>query len=285
MMASGAATSESLVSLYLKRIDDIDRGGPRLNAIIQTNPDALAIARDLDRERREKGPRGPLHGIPVVIKDNIDTADKHGDDRRLARPPRLEARPRRFRRRPPPGRRGGHHRQDEPQRVGQLPLLPLDERLERPRRADAQPLRPRPEPVRVELGLGRGRLGQPGRGGRRHGDRRLHRLAVFVLRPRRHQADGRARQPLGHRPDRPFPGHGRADGPHGRRRGDAPRRDDRGRPGRPRDQGERRPGPHRLPRIPQARRAPRRADRRPAGGLLRLQPEARPHSPGGCRGA
>jgi len=76
MMTSGAATSESLVSLYLKRIDDIDRGGPRLNAIIQTNPDALAIARDLDRERREKGPRGPLHGIPVVIKDNIDTADK-----------------------------------------------------------------------------------------------------------------------------------------------------------------------------------------------------------------
>ncbi|HVP89992.1 MAG TPA: amidase [Terriglobales bacterium] len=75
MMASGAATSEGLVSLYLKRIDEIDRGGPGLNSVIQTNPDALAIARGLDRERREKGPRGPLHGVPVVIKDNIDTAD------------------------------------------------------------------------------------------------------------------------------------------------------------------------------------------------------------------
>jgi amidase len=76
MMTSGAVTSESLVTLYLKRIDEIDRGGPSLNSVIETNPDALAIARDLDRERREKGPRGPLHGIPILIKDNIDTADK-----------------------------------------------------------------------------------------------------------------------------------------------------------------------------------------------------------------
>jgi amidase len=76
MMTSGAATSEGLVSLYLQRIDEIDRGGPGLNAVIETNPDALAIARELDRERREKGPRGPLHGVPVLIKDNIDTADK-----------------------------------------------------------------------------------------------------------------------------------------------------------------------------------------------------------------
>jgi amidase len=75
MMTSGAATSESLVSLYLRRIEEIDRSGPGLNSVLETNPDALAIARELDRERREKGPRGPLHGIPVLIKDNIDTAD------------------------------------------------------------------------------------------------------------------------------------------------------------------------------------------------------------------
>lgn len=75
MMTSGTATSESLVSLYLKRIDEVDKGGPGLNSVMQTNPDALAIARELDRERKEKGPRGPLHGIPIVIKDNIDTAD------------------------------------------------------------------------------------------------------------------------------------------------------------------------------------------------------------------
>lgn len=75
MMTSGKATSESIVSLYLARIDQIDRGGPGLNAVIEKNPDALAIARELDRERKEKGPRGPLHGIPILIKDNIDTAD------------------------------------------------------------------------------------------------------------------------------------------------------------------------------------------------------------------
>jgi amidase len=76
MMTAGKTTSAKLVSLYLKRIEEIDRGGPGLNAIIEVNPDALTVARELDRERREKGPRGPLHGIPVVIKDNIDTADR-----------------------------------------------------------------------------------------------------------------------------------------------------------------------------------------------------------------
>ena len=76
MMASGKTTSEKLVTLYLERIGTIDENSPGLNAIIEVNPDALAIARELDRERQEKGPRGPLHGIPVVIKDNIDTADK-----------------------------------------------------------------------------------------------------------------------------------------------------------------------------------------------------------------
>ncbi len=75
MMASGQQTSESLVSLYLKRIEEIDKGGPGLNSVLEINPDALAMARDLDRERKEKGLRGPLHGIPVLIKDNIDTAD------------------------------------------------------------------------------------------------------------------------------------------------------------------------------------------------------------------
>ena len=74
-MAAGKTTSERLVTLYFERIDRIDQGGPGLHAVIQKNPDALAIARALDQERKEKGPRGPLHGIPVLIKDNIDTAD------------------------------------------------------------------------------------------------------------------------------------------------------------------------------------------------------------------
>jgi amidase len=75
-MKSGAETSASLVRWYLKRIEKIDRRGPTLRSVIEVNPDALAIARALDGERRAKGPRGPLHGIPVLIKDNIDTHDR-----------------------------------------------------------------------------------------------------------------------------------------------------------------------------------------------------------------
>ena len=75
-MRSGARTSASIVQLYLARCDAIDKAGPAINAIIERNPDALAIAEALDRERRDKGERGPLHGIPVLLKDNIDTADK-----------------------------------------------------------------------------------------------------------------------------------------------------------------------------------------------------------------
>ncbi len=75
-MQSGRYTSRQLVELYLDRIERLDRSGPALNSIIEINPEARAIADGLDAERKEKGPRGPLHGIPVVIKDNIDTADR-----------------------------------------------------------------------------------------------------------------------------------------------------------------------------------------------------------------
>lgn len=75
-MASGRYTSRQLVEMYFRRIEEIDRQGPTLRAIIETNPDALRIAEELDAERKIRGPRGPLHGIPIVIKDNIDTADR-----------------------------------------------------------------------------------------------------------------------------------------------------------------------------------------------------------------
>ncbi|MBT8107012.1 MAG: amidase [Gammaproteobacteria bacterium] len=75
-MQRGEISSEELVTWYLDRIDAIDRSGPALNAMIEVNPDALDIARALDREWQASGPRGPLHGIPVVLKANIDTADQ-----------------------------------------------------------------------------------------------------------------------------------------------------------------------------------------------------------------
>ena len=73
---SGMYSSEELVELYLKRIENIDKNGPKLNAIIEINPDAFSIAKQMDNERKARKNRGPLHGIPIVIKDNIDTGDK-----------------------------------------------------------------------------------------------------------------------------------------------------------------------------------------------------------------
>ncbi|MFW9845885.1 MAG: amidase family protein, partial [Candidatus Thorarchaeota archaeon] len=75
-MASGALTARSLVESFLKRIQELDKDGPRLNSVIEVNPDAIEIADALDKERKDKGSRGPLHGIPIILKDNIDTADK-----------------------------------------------------------------------------------------------------------------------------------------------------------------------------------------------------------------
>ncbi len=76
-MKAGKYTARSISEKYLDRIQQIDRPGqgPAVNSIIELNPDALSIADQLDRERRERGPRGPMHGIPVLIKDNIATAD------------------------------------------------------------------------------------------------------------------------------------------------------------------------------------------------------------------
>jgi len=75
-MASGKYTAEQITKLYLDRIEAIDKNGPKLNAVIEINPDALNMAKAMDKERKESKIRSKLHGIPILIKDNIDTADK-----------------------------------------------------------------------------------------------------------------------------------------------------------------------------------------------------------------
>jgi len=75
-MKAGTLTARRLTQAYLDRIEALDGKGPALRSVIETNPDALAIADGLDAERKTKGPRGPLHGIPILLKDNLDTADR-----------------------------------------------------------------------------------------------------------------------------------------------------------------------------------------------------------------
>src|SRR5690348_691091 len=75
-MSSGRMSAHSITEQYLGRIEELDRKGPTLRHVIETNPDALAIADALDAERKAGRVRGPLHGVPVLLKDNIGTADR-----------------------------------------------------------------------------------------------------------------------------------------------------------------------------------------------------------------
>ncbi|MFO0229676.1 amidase family protein, partial [Gemmatimonas sp.] len=75
-MQAGTLTSSTLTAAYLARIAAIDAAGPRLRSVIEVNPDAMAMARERDAERRAGRVRGPLHGLPVLGKDNLDTADR-----------------------------------------------------------------------------------------------------------------------------------------------------------------------------------------------------------------
>ncbi len=279
-MASGEETSRSITQNYLDRIAQRDG---RVRSVLETNPDALAQAEALDRERKAGKVRGPLHGVPVLLKDNIATKDRmHTTAGSLALMDATVAGGR------IPGRtaaRGGRSdaRQDAGQRVGQLPLDPLVQRLERPRRPVPERLRARPEPLGLELGVRGGGLGEPVRGRRRHRDRRIHRLALGGLGPGRSEADGGAGEPRRHHPHLAQPGHGRPDGPYRPGRGAAPR-----------GAGWTGPGGRRLRRQGSAVRCPLRrcarpgsaegrAHRRAAAEVLRLPPGDGRAGGGGAR--
>jgi amidase len=75
-MKSGEISSQVLAQAYLERIHAVDKSGPAINSVIELNPEAISIAEALDKERKDKGPRGPMHGIAVLLKDNIETADR-----------------------------------------------------------------------------------------------------------------------------------------------------------------------------------------------------------------
>ena len=145
-MAEGRHTARSITELYLERIDALDRKGPELRSIIETNPDALSIADELDAERRANGPRGPLHGIPIALKDNIDTHDRMTTTAgSLALegsiPPRDSFVAEKLRAAGAILLAKAKH-----ERVGVLARDESIQRMERPRWTVSQPLRPRPQP-------------------------------------------------------------------------------------------------------------------------------------------
>ena len=143
-MAAGTLTSRALTQAYLNRIAAIDDAGPRLNAVIEINPKALADADALDAERHGGKVRGPLHGIPVLLKDNIDVAGMANSAGSLAMARTGRPATRSSSDEVASGRRGDC-RQDEPERVGQLQVVAIDVGMELSRRADEEPLRARPQ--------------------------------------------------------------------------------------------------------------------------------------------
>ena len=143
LMSAGALTSRALTAGYLNRIAALN---PLLGAVIETNPNAIAIAVQRDRERRSGNVRGPLHGIPILLKDNIATADNMQTTAGSLALVNSRV-PGRCADRQPAARSGrGHSRQGEPVRVGQLPRLRAVQRLERPGRLHARSLSARLRP-------------------------------------------------------------------------------------------------------------------------------------------
>ena len=283
-MAEGRYTARRITELYLARIAEMDRAGPALHAIIETNPDAIAIADELDRERKAKGARGPLHGIPVLLKDNIDTADRMTTT------------------------------------AGSLALegsiAPRDSHVaERLRAAGAVLLAKTNMSEWANIRSSRSSSGWSARGGQCRNPFVLDRNpcgsssgsgaavsanfgAVAIgtetdgsivcpgVRQRRrgHQADGRAREPGGHHPHLAHAGYRRPALPHGGRRGRAARRARRRRPAGQRDGRRQAARGQRLHRVARQGRTARRADRRGARQVLRLQRSHGQAGRGGDRG-
>ena len=238
-MAAGTLTARALTEAYLARIAAVDKARSGAQRGDRAEP-AGARRRRAARRRAQRParPRGPLHGLPVLLKDNIDAVGMVNSagslalaDHRPASDAFLVTRLRDV------GR--GDPRQDQPERVGQLPLDPLDLGLELARRPDpamptcstAIPAARAPAPAPP---IDR----EPRRAWRRHRDRRQHPVPRGGERPGRPQADGGRGEPQRHHPDLDLAGHGRADDPHGDRRGAAA-------------VGDRRPP---IPAIPPARR-------------------------------
>ncbi len=131
---------------------NLDQNGPGVNAVMEINPDALAMARQADQLRRRGQVLGPLHGIPVLLKGEHRHGRPHANYRGVAGPGRRTGAARFDGGRAIARGRRGDPRQDQSFGVGELPPVPLDQWLVRGRRADQQSVRHQPQPLRIELG-------------------------------------------------------------------------------------------------------------------------------------
>jgi hypothetical protein len=209
LMTSGSLTALALADHCLDRITALDG---KLNAVIEINPDARDIAAALDGEWHTDGSIPPLHGIPVLIKDNIDTADRMQTTAgSLALEGSIAARDAGLVSRPP-GRRLRHSRQDQSQRMGQHAFRPLDQRLVEPGRADLQSIRPRPLAQRLQFRFRRGRGCRILRRRRRFGNQWLYHFTRVGKQHCRHQAYRRVGFPCRYHSHQSQPGYGRAHG-------------------------------------------------------------------------
>ncbi len=229
-MDAGSLSSRALARQFIERIRQIDRSGPSLHSVIELNPDALSLAAKLDQARGNAQPRGPMYGIPVLLKDNVDTGDRMlttaGSlalaDAPAPRDAGLVARLRKagalilgktnlsewanFR---------SNHASSGWSGRGGLTRNPYV--LDR-------------NPCGSSAGSGSSGRRRPGHGGHRHRDRWLDHLPGGLQRHRRHQADPGVGQSQRHRADQPQPGHCWPDGTQRCRRGRPAQRHRRQRP-------------------------------------------------------
>ena len=270
-LAAGRATSVLITRTLLERIAAIDGPGEtHLRAVLALAPDAIARAEQLDAERAAGNLRGPLHGVPVLIKDNIEAVGLPGSAGSLALAGRTVT-PRLPARHASPRRRARRPRCDEPLRMGQHSFLPVHERLVRGGGLDRQPVGARSQRGRIILGIRCRSRRRPRTTRDRHRDRRIDHLSQLAQRLRRPQTHG---WPAPHRRDRSDqrqPGRARADGALGARCRSPARRSD---------------GNERLRRRLRDRRARRDRARRRGGVAQRprrrrtpsLPPRSRPYA-------
>jgi hypothetical protein len=171
----GKYTVTEVVSAYLERIQAIDENGPALNSIIMVNPDALEIAEELDREFVEGKTGGPLFGIPIVLKDNIDTHDKMPNTAGATvlrnSFPRATVR-----RKKAQGGRSSDNCKVKSERMGKFPWHLINKRLERCRRPDKKSIHPRPQSMRLKFRIRSCSFSKPLCGSYRYRNRWLNSL-------------------------------------------------------------------------------------------------------------